>query len=125
MPLRVVSERFQPWWVDVSQPDRENLHDDSRAEAMQSNKSSCVLRVKYAVATSTSDAQIMTSSAWTHIHGWRSSTSFITIVICYAVFVDQVFFAFILPVLPYSLPEKNGIRKERGMASTKKFMKCI
>ena len=51
------------------------------------------------------------------INRWRSSTFFITAVICYAVFVDQVFFAFILPVLPYSLPERNGIAEDKGWST--------
>lgn len=54
-------------------------------------------------------------SSWLiRINAWRSSTFFITTVVCYAVFVDQLFFAFILPVLPYSLPERSGIAKDRG-----------
>ena len=59
----------------------------------------------------------MSSRSWHPDMRWRSSTWFITAVICYAVFVDQVFFAFILPVLPYSLPEYNGIDGNRGKVS--------
>lgn len=55
-----------------------------------------------------------------HVNRWRSSTFFITAVICYAVFVHQVFFVFILPVLPYSLPEKNGIAEDRGEIAREK-----
>ncbi|KAK6438683.1 hypothetical protein LTR95_005121 [Oleoguttula sp. CCFEE 5521] len=43
---------------------------------------------------------------------WRSSTPFITFVLCYAIFVDQFIFAIIVPVAPFTLEQRNHVPAE-------------
>ncbi|OQO10838.1 hypothetical protein B0A48_04139 [Cryoendolithus antarcticus] len=40
---------------------------------------------------------------------WRSSTPFITFVLCWAIFVDQFIFAIIVPVAPFTLEQRNHV----------------
>ena len=47
------------------------------------------------------------------LHTLRSSKTFITFVVCVAVFADVLLQNLIVPVLPYALKERVGLTDER------------
>ena len=43
------------------------------------------------------------------LDNWRSSKSFVTLVVCVAVFTDVFLYGLIVPVLPFTLEKRVGL----------------